>query len=88
MAMMILTDIKLFWGLIYIISGLLNHLIYHRHKKIDRKLYFEQIWRPILGISWYNKLCFVWLLALGRTLLLLVENKKLEEIFIPNFPFK
>ena len=44
MAMMILGDIKLFVGLIYIyiyiyISGLSNHLIYHRHKKIKTKLY-------------------------------------------------
>ena len=38
MAMIILSDIKLFWGLIYIISGLSIHLIYHRHKKINAKL--------------------------------------------------
>ena len=38
MAMIILSDIKLFWGLIYIISGLSNHFICHRHKKINTKL--------------------------------------------------
>ena len=78
MGMTILRNIKLFWGLIYSISGLSNHLIYHRHKKNNKTIYLEQIWRLILGISWYKKLRFVWLLLMGRTLVLLVGNKKVE----------
>ena len=38
MAMMIIRDIKPFWGLIYVTSGLLNHLIYPRHEKTNTKL--------------------------------------------------
>ena len=38
MVMMMLSGIKLFWGLIYIISGLSIHLSYHRHKKTNAKL--------------------------------------------------
>ena len=38
MAMIIHSGIKLFWGLINIISGLSNHFIYHRHEKINTKL--------------------------------------------------
>ena len=51
MVMKMLSDIKLSWGLIYIISGLSSHLIYHRHKKINTKLYLEQIWRLIWGLA-------------------------------------
>ena len=51
MAMMIIRDIKPFWGLIYVTSGLSNHLIYPRHKKTNTKLYLEQIWRLILGTN-------------------------------------
>ena len=75
MAMMILSDIKLVLRSdIYLISGLSNRLIDHGCKKINTKL--EQIWRLILRISRYNKLRFVWLLMMGRTLVLLVGNKK------------
>ena len=41
MAMMIIKDIKLFGGLMYIISWLSNHLIYYRH---IRKLTQKYIW--------------------------------------------
>ena len=51
MAMMILRDIKPFWGLIYVISGLSNHLTYPRHNKINTKLYLGPIWRLIFGIN-------------------------------------
>ena len=59
MVMKILSDIKLFSGLISIMTGLSSHLIYHRHKKINKKLYLEQIWRLNLGISRYNKLFYL-----------------------------
>ena len=59
MVMKILSDIKLFSGLIYIMTGFSSHLIYHRHKKINKKLYLEQIWRLNLGISRYNKLFYL-----------------------------
>ena len=38
MTVMIPSDIKLFWDIIYIIPELSNHLSYHRHKKINTKL--------------------------------------------------
>ena len=88
MVIMILSEAKLFWSLIYIISRLSNHLLYHRHKDINSKLYLEQIWRLILWISKYHKLRFVWLLLMGKTLILFAGIKKLEESFISNFLFK
>ena len=68
MAMMILKDIKLFGGLIYIISWLSNHLIYYRHKKINSKIYLEHIWKLIFEINRYDKMCFVLLLLDGKDL--------------------
>ena len=38
MTVMITSDIKLFWDIIYIIPGSSNHLSYHRHNKINTKL--------------------------------------------------
>ena len=35
MAMMIVRNIKLLGGLIYVILGLSNHLIYHKHNNIN-----------------------------------------------------
>ena len=35
MAMMIVSNIKLLGGLIYVILGLSNHLIYHKHNNIN-----------------------------------------------------
>ena len=69
MVMMTLRDIFSYSKVWYSISGLWNHLIYHRHKKINK---------TIFGANLEAKVVFCFIIAEGKDLVFLVGNSKLE----------